>query len=276
MAHRTWSDAPEFCSIYLGVDTFTNTSIVFFIVAINLHAVSTFNLAEKTIARNAARSLIVSSDDCEGVDSDEGEFQSQQNQRSIVIDYSKPKHRISVILPIVFIWLLSASMSVPLFWQGTVLPTRDNPKFCGVIQSDRSNNLLLQILLIKMRIIVPSLCLLFSTVFVIIKLCTVKRTIRPCGLDEDVRQLLILALSLSITFMLLSLQRIFGSLWFELIARPMMEHKYAAFDPWIGIIGTMLHYLAPTIRPIIYRCLDRNLTNDNLFGCDCCCGRRKK
>lgn len=274
--HRSWLEWPEFCPIYLGLDAFTNSAIIFFIVAINLHTISTFNLAQKTIAKKELN--LLTNEDCEAIatdntnDANASIDQSLCGQRSIVIDYSKPKSQISVILPIVFIWFLAASISIPLFWQGSVLPTKENPKFCGIVQFHRSNSLIMKILLIKMRIVVPTVCLLLSTIYVILKLLKVKQTIRPCGLDEDVQQILKLALALSISFILFSFQRSFGSLWFELISRPMMEYKYALFDTWIGLAGCMLHYVAPIIRPFIYIRYEKNLSNDiRLF----CCRKRK-
>lgn len=289
VSNRSWLDPPEMCGVYLGLDAFTNTAIVFFIVALNFHTISTYNLAQKTIARNAAKLLAddvdceisnIANDDNGAADADDdcnGTMinQNGHHQRSIVIDYSKPKSYVSVQMPVVFIWLLAASIAVPLFWYGNILPNAcSNTKICGVIQYTRSNTMLLQILLIKMRIVVPSVCLAFSTMYVIVKLLKVKRTLmRPCGLDEDVRQILKLAAVLALAFILCSMQRLYGSLWFELIARPMMERKYAAFDKWIGIGGCMLHYAAPTIRPIIYCYFEPSVS---MKCCSCCGSRRRK
>lgn len=268
-------DWPALCPIYLGLDAFTNSAIIFFIVAINMHTVSTFNLAQKTIAKKEANLLM--NDDCEidvvAVDTNTTyDHSSLRGQRSIVIDYNKPKSQVSVYLPIIFIWFLATSISIPLFWQGTVLPTKENPKYCGVVHFHRSNSLIMQILLIKIRIIVPTVCLFLSTIYVILKLFKMKQIIRPCGLDENVHQILKLAFTLSITFCIFSFQRAFGSLWFELISRPMMEYKYAIFNKWIGLAGCMLHYLAPIIRPLIYMRYEKNLSNEiRLF----CCRKRK-
>lgn len=290
VSNRSWLDPPEMCGVYLGLDAFTNTAIVFFIVALNFHTISTYNLAQKTIARNAAK-LLIENVDCEistaandehsdddGDDADDGNeamiTQNGHQQRSIVIDYSKPKSYVSVQMPVIFIWLLAASMAVPLFWYGNILPNAcSDTKICGVIQYTRSNTILLQILLIKMRIVVPSVFLAFSTIYVMVKLLKVKRTLtQPCGLDEDVRQILKLAIALSLTFILCSMQRLYGSLWFELIARPMMERKYVAFDKWIGIGGCMLHYAAPIIRPIIYCYFEPSVS---MKCCSCCRSRRR-
>lgn len=295
VSNGSWLDPPEMCGIYLGLDAFTNTAIVFFIVALNFHTISTYNLAQKTIARNAAKLLIDcetsstpnnhnDNDDDDGDDDDDDNggdgneamiTRSGHQQRSIVIDYSKPKSYVSVQMPAIFIWFLAASIAVPLFWFGNVLPNAcSNTKICGIIQYTRSNTILLQILLIKMRIVVPTVCLACSTVYVIVKLLKLKRTLnRPCGLDEDVRQILKLAAALSLTFIVCSMQRVYGSLWFELIARPMMERKYAAFDRWIGIGGCMLHYAAPVIRPIIYCYFEPSVS---MKCCACCATRRRR
>lgn len=294
VSNRSWLDPPEMCGVYLGLDTFTNTAIVFFIVALNFHTISTYNLAQKTIARNAVK-LMAEDVDCEisgaavndeNDDDDDADDEDESNekmvtrnqhhQRSIVIDYSKPKSYVSVQMPVIFIWLLAASMSVPLFWYGDILPSGCNgAKICGVIQYTRSNTVLLQFLLIKMRIVVPSACLAFSTIYVMATLLKGKRILsRPCGLDEDVRQILKLAAALSLTFILCSMQRLYGSLWFELISRPMMERKYAAFDKWIGIGGCMLHYAAPIVRPVIYCLFAPNVSMKCTVFCCSCCRRR--
>lgn len=291
VSNRSWLDPPEMCGVYLGLDAFTNTAIIFFIIAMNFHTISTYNLAEKTIARNSTK-LLSDDVDCEistavndendGNGDDDNDAMVSRNghhQRSIVIDYSKPKSFVSVQLPVVFIWFLAASMAVPFFWYGNILPNAcSDTKICGLIQYTRSNTILLQFLLIKMRIVVPSACLAVSTIYVIVKILKVKRTlIRPCGLDEDVRQILKLAAALSLTFILCSMQRLYGSLWFELIARPMMERKYAAFDKWIGIGGCMIHYAAPIIRPIIYCCFEQSVSlKCTVFCCSCSRSRRRR
>lgn len=294
VSNRTWLDPPEMCGIYLGLDAFTNTAIVFFTIAVNFHAISTINLAQKTIARNATK-LLIDENDCKAAvaahrddadDADDGDNENDdsdegiigQHQRSIVIDYSKPKSYVSVQMPVVIIWFLAVSMSVPLFWYGDIVPnTCDETKICGVIQYSRANTILLQFLLIKMRIVVPTICLAFSTAYVILKLCNAKHILfRPCGLDEDVRQILKLAVALSLTFIICSMQRLYGSLWFELIAnRPMMERKYAMFEKWIGIGGCMLHYAAPIIRPLIYCHFAPNVSmRCAVFSCLRCRSRR--
>lgn len=323
-ANRSWLDPIEWCSIYLGIDAFTSTAIVFFIITLNFHTISTYNLACRTMAKNRAKLLQKAYFDEQAIpDADENDEEDDEfddddesncddsvvtpssekihdigstkqpyehygvnEQRSIVIDYSKPKSRISVMLPVIVVWLLAASMSVPLFLYGRIIPSssRDsNQRMCGLVQYEPNNSFLLQILLIKMRIVVPTLCLVLSTIYVIIKLAMAKRKmLKPSQMvtfavviDEDAVQILKLALSLALTFMLFSMQRIYGSLWFELISRPMMEYKYAQFDKWLGITGCVLHYAAIIVRPIIYWRFERTLWRDLKLGC-CTISRRRR
>lgn len=284
MAYRLWRDQPELCPLYLGIESFTNTAIVFFIVALNLHTVSTYNLARKTIEKYSTPNGTKLIGDDNHVPADvyvengnDSSYEAIIPSRSITIDYSKPKNRVSVTLPVLFTWFVAISMSIPLFIYGNVLPSPENPKICGLVQFNRSNSLILQILLMKMRIILPTLFLLFSTIYVMCKFFAARQKIRPCGLEEDVIVILKLALSLSLTYILFSMQRIFGSLLFELISRPLMEYKYPKFGETTGMIFCMIHHSMPAIRPIIYCCFEQNLWNDMkrcccCFGC-CCCSR---
>lgn len=324
MVYRMWRDYPELCPLYLGIESFTNTAIIFFIVALNLHAVSTYNLACKTIDKRTAKSVAAATttasmatatekllghrsdnldayiengdgDDSGGSSSstsssssggggghdsvaNDSSYEPIIPSRSLTIDYSKPKNRISVTLPVLFIWFLAISMAIPLFVYGNVLPSPENPKVCGLVQLNRSNSLILQVLLMKMRIVVPTVFMLATTIYVAYKLVGARKRIRPCGLEEDVLVIMKLALALSIAYILFSMHRIFGSMLFELISRPLMEYKYPRFGETTGMVFCMVHHLMPAIRPILYCCFEPNLWRDMkrnwcccLLRCCCCC-----
>lgn len=316
MNHRSWLEAIHLCKVYLGVDALTSTAVMFFIIALNLHTISTYNLACRTIAKNNAKLLQRSSvvhtdspisincDDSETDDTFDDEDEDEANfdvdvdsncdsvkpangksivsiesthiehdtmlQRAIVIDYSKPKSQIYVLWPIIFIWLLAASTSIPMFLFGRIIPNlsrNSSERMCGILQTDPDNTILIQVLLIKIRIIVPILCLALSTIYVIHKLRLARqRLAKPliinAIIDEDAVQILKLAATLTLIFVVCSMQRIVGSLWFELISRPMMEYKYATVHKWFGVAGCMLHYAAIVIRPIAYWHFERILWID--------------
>lgn len=285
--HRSWLDPIEWCPVYLGIDALTGTAQVFFIVALNFHTISTHNLACKAIQRKREKLLNFETQAleenyyCHEFDESGSthnhsvasvrdvmqqitpDFCRSSHHRSIIIDYSKPKSHISVLLPIIVIWLLALSMSVPLFLFGRIIPTvNSNERMCGLVVMNNSNSFLLQILLIKMRIVMPTLCLILSTIHVVLKLWMAKRKTSNMiinVIDEDSIETLKLALSLAITYILCSMQRVYGSLWFELISRPMMEYKYGQFNKFIGISGSLIHYTSIIIRPLIYGRFEKNL-----------------
>ncbi|XP_031619075.1 uncharacterized protein LOC116338135 [Contarinia nasturtii] len=310
VSHRSWLESIEWCPIYLGMDAIISTAQIFLIIALNFHTISTYNLACKKIERNRAKLLhseMAESDytednfqDDEFDESDSNcdisittsmaetkpsiasELHGNNQQRSIVIDYStKPKKRISVLLPIILIWLLAISISIPLFSFGRIIPTlnrNSNERMCGLVVMDHNSNFLLQVLLIKMRIIVPTLCLLLSTAYVILKLCTAKRQIIDHFIEEEQSEIIAplkLALSLALTYMLCSVQRMYGSLLFELISRPMMEYKYAKFNKFTGIIGCIIHYSLIIFRPFLYWHFETKFRKDLQRRCCCIFTQRR-
>lgn len=267
--HRSWLDPIGLCPIYLGIDVLTDIALVFFIVAFNFHSICTYN---QYIANDMQQILEENIEDdfqddefddfdtsCDSfVEHNQSTSPELQNySRSIVIDYGKKKSEISVFQPIIFIWLVAISMCIPFFCFGRIIPSvvRDsNERMCGLIVMDQSNSFILQILLLKMRIIVPSICLILSTLYVI-KVLLVET-------DEDLKQILKLALSLSLTYMLFTMQRLYGSIWFELVSRPMMEYKYARIRKWFGVAGCLIHYWSIIIRPILYVRYNHELRKD--------------
>ncbi|XP_055302832.1 uncharacterized protein LOC129568673 isoform X2 [Sitodiplosis mosellana] len=287
--HRSWLGSIEWsCPVYLGIDALTNTAQIFFIIALNFHSISTYNLGCKTVQRNKEKLLYYEAealennirDLCDVFDESDrtcshnsaseienrAKFHRGSHQRSIYIDYSKPKSRISVLLPIIFIWLLALSMSVPLFLFGRIIPTlNSSERICGLVVMN--NTFLLQILLIKMRIVVPTLCLVLSTMHVILKLWMAKEKASKFLVINNSIDILKLALSLALIYILFSMQRIYGSLLFELISRPMMEFKYGKFNKLIGITGSIIHYTSIFIRPLMYVRFEKTLQINLWKGC---------
>lgn len=278
----------ELCSVYLGIESFISTATVYLIVALNFHTISTYNLAIKTIHREEkfneeqGRSSIyspsanLSADPPHSVlpdDDYEVAINHHQQLRSLTIDYSQRKNSISVMLPVIFIWFLSASVSIPLFVFGNVIQGVRSSNICGIINFDADNTQLMQLLVMIVRIAWPTLLMAVTSVCVVLKLYLAKSKIRPCGLEEDVTNILRLTAVISASYLLFSMQRVYGSLLFEMIsARPFMNYKYPEFDKIVGVVLCMLHYAASALRPIVYCILDDNVRDE--FGWSCC--RRKK
>lgn len=283
MNHRHWILSPEWCSVYMGIESFTSTATIYLIIALNLHTISTYNLAIKTIQReeklndDQQRHISIYSQQAPNdvVPDDNYEVAISLTQpRSLTIDYSQRKNSISVLLPVLFIWFLAASISIPLFVFGSVLPNEQAANICGIVNFNAENNLLMKLLVLILRIIIPIMCLLLTSVCVICKLYFSKSRIRPCGLEENVHKILKLTICISVTFVLFSMQRIYGSLLFEVLAiRPFMHYKYPEMGRVTGISLCALHYVLSAIRPFVYYVMDKNVRQQ--VGVTCCLRKKK-
>lgn len=180
--------------------------------------------------------------------------------RSLLIDYSRRKTSVSVVLPVLFVWFLAASASTPLFAFGSVLPSLKAPLICGVVNFDPDNNRLLQAMILAVRVILPTGCLLLSGLAVAWTLCASRTRIRPCGLDENVRDCLRMALVLSAVFVVVSEQRTLGSQLFEVWSlRPLMLPKYPRFDGATALTLSAVHWAASVLRPLVYWTMDETV-----------------
>lgn len=268
MNNRKWTFHSSICPLYLGLDSITTTATVYFIIAINLHAISTYNLATKTTNNKKQKSLTYRrSSDFQRLNNETHEC---THQRSLTIDYSKKKDRISVLCPILFIWILSVSMSIPLFTFGVLLPNEKSAMICGMENFNRETNVVLQLLVLFIRIVIPSLCLLLTFLYVGYKFLfsdTDRMSNRSCRLKRDVRAALKLGFILSIMYILCCTQRVYGSLMFEIMTKPFMQYKYPVFDKFIGIVLCMVNYAIPALRPFAYLYVDKGLRRKIGLGC---------
>ncbi|KAJ6646996.1 hypothetical protein Bhyg_02214 [Pseudolycoriella hygida] len=258
MNNRKWIFSPTLCPIYLGLESVTTTASVYFIIAINLHAISTYNLALKT-KNNKQKPLMHQhrSSDFQRLNNDSYESALCTQERSLTIDYSKKKDRIAVLCPILFVWILSVSVSIPLFTFSALFPNK-GASICGMKNFNRGTNILLQLFVLFIRIIIPSVCLVVTVIYVGHRYLFSKIQ-SVCRLGRDVNGALKLGLILSITYFIFCTQRVYGSLMFELINRPFMQYKYPVFDQVIAIAFSMVNYAVPAFRPFAYLYADKSL-----------------
>lgn len=200
----------------------------------------------------------------------------EMRKRYLTIDYRKRKYIVSVLFPVFFIWFLAGSVSLPVFIFSNVIPNENNPRICGIINFNENNNLLMQFLVILIRILVPTICLFLTTINVISKIyqLSVKKYIFE--LEENVGMILKLSLTLSITFAIFSLQKIYGSLLFEILAEPYTNYKYPELNEVYSIGFCMIFYSICLTRPIIYVKMQKKLREKIRKMCCCCSSKRKK
>lgn len=190
---------------------------------------------------------------------------SHPQTRSLTIDYSQRQTGVSVVLPVLFVWFVAASASTPLFAFGSVLPSRrvNGPPLCGVVNFDPQNNRLLQAMVLAVRVVLPSACVLLTAAAVAVALRACRTRVRPCGLEENVREILRLALVLSLVYGLASEQRALGSVLFEVWSvRPLMLPKYPRWKGAVAMALSMLHWSASTVRPLVYWAMDGALRSE--------------
>lgn len=258
MNNRKWIFHTALCPLYLGLESITSTASVYFIIAVNLHAISTFNLAAKSRNNKQKLQSYRNSSDSYALENDNYELAMNTQQRSLTIDYSKRKDRIAVMCPILFIWVLAVSVSIPLFTFGVLLPNTKSAIICGMENFNDGTNILLQLLVLFIRIIIPSLFLMITLIYVGYTYLTSKSK-RIHQNKKDVKAALKLGIILSIVYMLFCTQRVYGSLMFEIMTRPFMQFKYPVFDKLIGIVFCMINYAIPALKPFIYLYVDKSL-----------------
>ncbi|XP_062545632.1 uncharacterized protein LOC134212106 [Armigeres subalbatus] len=257
IVHQQWTFETEQCTFYIGFESFTNIAIVYFIIGLNFHSISTYNLAQQ----------ISTADDeltnpCHDIDCSSDYMTAEENsyevatenisqKRSLTIDYRHRKTSIPVIWPVLLIWFIAMSESLPLFLFSDVIATDEDVKFCTVLINDRTNHYIIQWLVISIRIVIPTVTLIVTTGMTIFKFFQGKRFIQPNEIDENVAFILKVSIFLSLSYVALSLQKLYGSLLFEVLSKPILRHKYPEFDKQSGLIFSLLHYCLSFVRPLV-------------------------
>lgn len=195
--------------------------------------------------------------------------------RLLTIDYSKQTKRIHVLFPSLFVWFLSASVSIPLFVLSSILPNEQTPLVCGIVNFDPDNNQLVQYLFVAVRIVIPTVCLLFTLTSILWKMCRSGQLVGKCVLDENVVELLHLAAVLTMSFVIFSAQRLVGSSFYEVWTNtPFMLPKYPMLDVGLAIVLVMFYWSASALRPLAYLLADLDVRDE--FRVTLGCGRRRK
>ncbi|CAO1369224.1 unnamed protein product [Diamesa hyperborea] len=89
--NRKWTTYHELCSLYMGLETFTSTALIYFLCTINLHAISTSNLALglRVVMKNKEENTnFIMYDDVREESSSET-YDTLEYKRSLTIDYSR-------------------------------------------------------------------------------------------------------------------------------------------------------------------------------------------
>ncbi|GAB0095491.1 hypothetical protein DMENIID0001_108830 [Sergentomyia squamirostris] len=247
---KQWIEGVEsFCEVVYGLDILAGTATTYVILAVNFHAVSTHNLAVCHHLRELQRRHEHSSnvhDDCENRENNENndlagnDDETLKVRRTLTIDYNRMKRSISAILPTVTIWLLATSMALPHVLSLHTPKDITINSCCSLQRHITHLQSLPFIVMIVFQLAIPSLGFIGTGLIVSSKLMTFQLDLKKCKLAENVKEILMLSLILTLSFLFITLHH---HLLAFLDFTPTSTH---------ALILTIANNLMPTIRPFIY------------------------
>uniref|UniRef100_A0A182QFK0 G-protein coupled receptors family 1 profile domain-containing protein n=1 Tax=Anopheles farauti TaxID=69004 RepID=A0A182QFK0_9DIPT len=258
---RTWTYPTEYCTLYSGLESFCSVATVYFIIGLNFHSISSYNLAVK-LAKNA----LTTSDTEMAAESltDENSYEvatdTISQKRSLTIDYRYKRRHISVLFPILLVWFMALSESVPLFLFADIVTVpkpeghteqQANMQYCTVLVNTLANHSFVRFMIIGIRIILPTVALLITLIQTVVKFYRGKHFTQPDEIDENVAFALKLSIFLSLSYAIFTFQRLYGSLLQEILPESNATSKYPLFDPIVGLSLANFHYSASMIRPLV-------------------------
>lgn len=217
---------------------------MYIIIAVNFHAVSTHNLAVCQHLRelkrrhdHAEQATVHVPTDC---NNDESAGNELKVRRTLTIDYqlNRMKRRIQTILPSISIWIFATSMALP-----HVLYTERTINSCCSLSLYISHlETLPFVAMIVFQLAIPILCFICGIFLLGVKLITFQLDLKMCKLAEDVKEILVFALILTLSYILISL------LGYSLKFLAGLEVPTSTYAKFLNIT----HSFMPTIRPFIY------------------------
>uniref|UniRef100_A0A182W8K2 G-protein coupled receptors family 1 profile domain-containing protein n=1 Tax=Anopheles minimus TaxID=112268 RepID=A0A182W8K2_9DIPT len=223
---QTWIFSSEHCTLYSGIESFTSVAIVYFIVGLNVHSISSYNLAV-SLAKNALSTTDVESaaESLTEENSYEVATDTISQKRSLTIDYRYKQRRICVRFPILLVWFIAASESIPLFLFADITPIttgagQHSKQYCTELTNSMINHTIVSFVVIIVRIIIPTVALVITLIQVVVKFYRGKHFTQPDEIEENVAFSLKLSIFLSLSYAIFSLQRLFGSALQEILQEP--------------------------------------------------------
>uniref|UniRef100_A0AAR5Q878 G-protein coupled receptors family 1 profile domain-containing protein n=1 Tax=Dendroctonus ponderosae TaxID=77166 RepID=A0AAR5Q878_DENPD len=258
--HQSWRFSSQSCMIYKGTEMLTNTSITYLLICLNFHIVTFWNLYNVELVknnRNPLTSFNDSSSEC---------LVTRNENRIVNIDYQKRKNDVPVILPVIFLWILCLSISMPTYVLSSTVQVR------GKTLCILANNYgaILQSLLLVFSTTLPCFLLIVSMLILIYKL------FRTSGKDidrvltkqfEEIRNLLIFGIVFTIFYIIISYQRHVLNM-FSTVRQFFVSEMYYINFP--NVYLTMMHYSGVSFRGLLcYLALPsvREAVRKHIFFC---------
>ncbi|CAG9581269.1 unnamed protein product [Danaus chrysippus] len=244
---RTWIFGRSGCIAYRGLSILSSTASLYFIATIALHTISTANIEIKALEKKASR--VNREDDEEIRDSRHSLVASSDSStpRTMNVDYRFEDKRVPVAPPSIFVWVLSASLSVPEFALSTTI-REDDAVVCTL--ADTSHKINMHSMIALFNLFLPVLILTSTGGIVVCKLYS-KVSSKLEG--NETSSALKLTLCLIIMYMFFCTPRSILYVY-SLYVIPMSNKSYLDYDTntmILNLIFSALYLAAISLRPIL-------------------------
>ncbi|KAG5676100.1 hypothetical protein PVAND_005954 [Polypedilum vanderplanki] len=239
---QKWTFGEKMCNIFYGLTSFISAVTTYLFLTMNLHAITTANLAldaHKTIKSKEENCNFIN----EEVESISTTYDSLEQKRTLTIDYSGPnwKTSINVLFPNVLVWVLSFSVSIPTF-----IFSRVKSNSCEIDSNFDNDGI--KILIILFKIACPLIIFLISIFILLGKLKLLKKFTENF-IDEDPIEIIRITLVLTILFIFFQ---------FPKIIYASLSRSAINLDYYVSCILCVLYYFTIILRSLVFICIHRS------------------
>ncbi|XP_045537436.1 uncharacterized protein LOC123721777 [Papilio machaon] len=246
----TWQFGRSACIAYRGLNVFATTASLYLITTIALHSLATASLEEKEARKTSGKRDDLDEDD---------EIRSSRHSlvtsdtstppRTMNVDYRLTNTKIRIAPPVLFVWVLSASLSVPDFVLATTVHLDHNVVLCTLV--DTSHRLNMHSLLAIFNLFLPIIIMSAAAILILIKLKSKKG---HSQFDETFPALK-LSLCLICTYVVLCAPRSIVTVY-SLYSTSTVENEYAVEQPGyvltlVNLVSVCLYLVANAVRPLL-------------------------
>ncbi|XP_066262340.1 uncharacterized protein [Euwallacea similis] len=238
--YQTWKLDTHICVLYKGTEIFANSLMIYLLICLNFHVITFWNLHNLELIKNNKNPLTSfnesSSSECLVTSSE-----------SRAINYQKRKRDVPVLFPVIFVWTLCLSLSMPNYVLSTTVEVNDQV-LCLIVQNDYGK--ILHSLLLMFCMGIPCVILLFSVLILIYKLIKGSQREVLTKQNEEIKSLLIACVVLCLAYMITSYQRHYLSLVVTIKEFFISENHY--YNTYFNVYLVMLHYCGNILRSLMY------------------------
>ncbi|XP_068626907.1 uncharacterized protein [Battus philenor] len=246
---RTWSFGRSGCIAFRGLNVFTSTASLYLIFTIALHSLATMSEEDKK-----ALQLSSKRDDH---DDDDDEIRSSRHSlvasdtstpRTMNVDYRLTNTRIRIAPPVAFVWILSASLSIPEFVLSTTVHLDHDVVLCTLV--DTTHRLNMHSLLAIFNLFLPVVIMCVTGILI---LGRYKR--RTQSNANETYSALKLSLYLIYLYAALCVPRSIVTVY-SLYSTSTVDNEYAVEQPGyvlalINLVCSCIYLAAALIRPLL-------------------------